>query len=89
MEYMAGYDPLLDTSFPVWGDINDDRVVDVIDVLKAVRAIHGEITLDDGEEARGNVAPLVNGTPQPPLLDAFDTGDLLLIMRKALDGSLY
>jgi hypothetical protein len=89
MEIAAGYDPLLDTSFPVWGDINDDHVVNVVDVLKAVRAINGEITLDDGELARGNVAPLVGGTPQPPLFDALDTGDLLLIMRKALDGSLY
>jgi hypothetical protein len=84
MENTAGYDPLDDTSFPVWGDINDDRVVDTADVLLATRAVLGLVTLTDAELARGNVAPLVNGTPQPPLVDVFDSADLLLIERKAL-----
>ena len=91
MELRAGYDPLVGTSFPVWGDINDDRVVNAADVLKAVRAISGEgPALDSAELARGNVAPLVGGVPNPPLTgDNFDTGDLLLIIRKASNGSLY
>ncbi|MGB7931251.1 MAG: hypothetical protein WCH04_03355 [Gammaproteobacteria bacterium] len=34
---------------------------------------------------RGNVAPLVNGTPQPAAVDdGVDLADLLLIERKAL-----
>ncbi|MDH3901255.1 MAG: thrombospondin type 3 repeat-containing protein [Gammaproteobacteria bacterium] len=89
MEDAAGYDPLLDTSFPVWGDIDDDRDVDAADVLLATGAVLGHITLDSGQLARGNVAPLVGGTPQPPLIDEFNTADVLLILRKALDATLY
>ena len=85
----AGYDPLLDTSFPVWGDIDDDRDVDAGDVLLATRAVLGHIALDSGQLARGNVAPLVGGTPRPPLIDEFNGADLLLIQRKALDATLY
>lgn len=89
MEVLAGYNPLLDTSFPVWGDINDDRVVDTADVLLATRAIQGAITLDSAELARGNVAPLVGGIPQSSPDDPFDSADLLLILRKAQDNSLF
>ena len=90
MEVEAGYDPLLATSYPVWGDINDDRVVDTVDVLLASRAVLGLVTLTNAELARGNVAPLVNGTPQPPAVDdGFDLADLLLIERKALGEVSY
>ena len=65
MEYTAGYNPLLATSYPVWGDINDDRVVDTADVLLASRAVLGLVALSDAELARGKVAPLVGGIPQP------------------------
>jgi hypothetical protein len=89
MEDTAGYDPLRASSFPVWGDIDDDRDVDTGDVLLATRAVLGHVTLDSGQLARGNVAPLVAGTPQPPLSDAFNGADLLLILRKAQDPTLY
>jgi hypothetical protein len=89
MEGTAGDDPLLATSFPVWGDIDDDRDVDSADVLLASRAVLDHVTLDSGQLARGNVAPLVGGTPQPPLVDEFIGTDLLLIQRKALDATLY
>jgi Subtilase family/Bacterial TSP3 repeat len=90
MEVEAGYDPLLATSYPVWGDINDDRVVDTVDALLASRAVLGLVTLTNAELARGNVAPLVNGTPQPPAVDdGFDLADLLLIERKALGVVSY
>ncbi len=89
MEDAAGYDPLLDTSFPVWGDIDDDRDVDAGDILLATGAVLGHITLDSAQLARGNVAPLVGGTPQPPLVDVFNSADVLLILRKALDATLY
>jgi hypothetical protein len=89
MEDAAGYDPLLAASFPVWGDINDDRAVDIADVLLATGAVLGHITLNSGQLARGNVAPLVGGTPQPPLVDEFNSADVLLIQRKVLDATLY
>jgi hypothetical protein len=84
MEFAAGYDPLSAASFPVWGDINDDRVVDTADVLLASRAVMGLVTLTDAERTRGKVAPLVNGAPQPAANDPLTAADLLLIERKAL-----
>jgi len=84
MEDTAGYNPLLATSYPVWGDINDDRVVDTADVLLASRAVLGLAPLSGPEMARGKVAPLVNGTPQPVANDPLNAADLLLIERKAL-----
>jgi subtilisin family serine protease len=87
MENAAGYDPLDVADFPVWGDINDDRVVDTVDVLLATRAAVGLDMLDSSALARGNVAPLLAGTPNPPLIDEFNLADLLLITGKAL-GSI-
>ena len=83
-EVLAGSDPLDNTSYPVWGDIDGDGDVDTADVLLATRAATGVITLDDGQLARGNVAPLVNGVPQTLPGDPFNAADLLLITRKAL-----
>jgi hypothetical protein len=84
MEIAAGYDPRDAASFPVWGDINDDRVVDAVDVLLASRAVLGLASLSEAERTRGKVAPLVNGTPHPTGNDPLDAADLLLIERKAL-----
>ena len=89
MELAAGYDPRLDTSFPVWGDINDDREVNALDVLLALRAVEGSLSLMPDQLARGNVAPLVGGSPQPPLVDAFNSADLLLIQLKASGALSY
>ena len=41
--------------FPVWGDINNDAIVDV---LMATRAALGMITFTEGQLARCNVADL-------------------------------
>jgi hypothetical protein len=84
MEYRAGYDPLSAASFPVWGDINDDRRVDTADVLLASRDALGLVTLSDAERARGKVAPLVNGKPGPVGSGPLSAADVLLIERKAL-----
>jgi hypothetical protein len=89
MEHTAGYDPLLDTSSPVWGDINNDRVVDTADVLLASRTVLGLVTLTDAELARGKVAPLVGGIPQPLDNTPLNAADLLLIERKAMGGVSY
>ena len=50
---------------PVWGDINGDLDVNAIDVLLATQEVTGVTTLNLEQRARGNVAPLVNGIPQP------------------------
>jgi hypothetical protein len=53
MEVAAGYDPRNPASFPVWGDINDDRVIDAVDVLLAARAVLGLASLSEAERTRG------------------------------------
>jgi hypothetical protein len=88
-EAAAGYDPKSRTDFPVWGDINDDREVNTADMLLANRAVLGLVTLETDQLARGNVAPLVNGVPDSPPDDAFNTADLLLIIRKAVHAATY
>jgi hypothetical protein len=75
---------LLATSYPVWGDINDDRAVDTADVLRASRAVLGLAPLSGPEMARGKVAPLIGGSPQPADNVPLNAADLLLIERKAL-----
>ena len=88
-EVAADYDPLSETDFPVWGDINNDRTVNVADVLLANRAVLGLITLDTYQLARGNVAPLVDGMPDTAPDDEFTIADLLLITRKAIHAVTY
>jgi hypothetical protein len=89
MENTAGYSPLLATSYPVWGDINDDRVVDTADVLRASHAVLGLMSLSMPELARGKVAPLVGGSPHPADNAPLNAADLLLIERKALGVVSY
>jgi hypothetical protein len=88
-EVAANYDPLSQTNFPVWGDINNDRVVNAADVLIANRAVLGLVTLTSDQLARGNVAPLVNGVPATAPADVFTIADLLLITRKAVHAVTY
>lgn len=82
-ELLAGYDPLVDTDYPVWGDIDDNGIVNAADVLLATRAALGLISLDDAQLARGNVAPLVGGVPDASPDDVFTVADLMLITGKA------
>lgn len=67
------------------GDINLDCVVNTVDVLWAQQAVLGDRKLLTEELIQGDMAPLVDGTPQQN--GRIDTGDVLLITRIAL-GSL-
>jgi hypothetical protein len=69
-------------SNPPDGDINDDGLVNVVDILLAQRALLGEITLTTDQMVHADVAPLQNGIPAPD--GQFDLGDLLAIERKVL-----
>ncbi len=84
IEVSLGNDPLDPVDSPVWGDLNNDATVDVVDVLLAARAVQGAIVLTAEQEAIGRVAPLVNGQPQPPAGGVFGVADWLLIQRKAV-----
>jgi len=82
-EVLAGYDPLDNADCPIWGDIDNNRIVNAADVLLATRAALGMITLDSAQLARGNVAPLVGGIPDARPDDDVTVADLLLISGKA------
>jgi subtilisin family serine protease len=82
-ESQAGTNPLNETDVPVWGDIDNNGVVNAADVLIASRAALGLVTLTNEQLARGNVAPLVGGKPASAPDDEFNVADLLLITGKA------
>ena len=82
-ESLAGTNPLDADSTFVWGDINNNGVVNAADVLLATRAALGTLTLDSAQLARGNVAPLIGGQPASTPDDDFNVADLLLITGKA------
>jgi hypothetical protein len=82
-ELLAGTNPLDEMSVLVWGDIDNNGVVNAADVLIASRAALGLVTLTSEQLARGNVAPLVGGVPASAPGDEFNVADLLLITGKA------
>lgn len=82
-ELAAGTNPTDPADFIVLGDINDDGIVNVVDVLLGQRIVQGLLPPATGNQLqRGDVAPLVNSVPTPN--GVFDTADLLIIQRKAL-----
>ena len=64
----------------ILGDLNEDGLVDIRDALAALRISLGMDPTSDQALAHGDVAPLVNGVPQPD--GVIDSGDVLLILRK-------
>ncbi|HYQ71452.1 MAG TPA: thrombospondin type 3 repeat-containing protein [Gammaproteobacteria bacterium] len=80
-EVVLGTDPLRAASYPHNGDINDDGLVNIVDVLIAERALTGQLPpLSAPQMARADVAPLQAGLPEPD--GKFNPGDLLVILRK-------
>ncbi|MCW9014344.1 MAG: thrombospondin type 3 repeat-containing protein [Gammaproteobacteria bacterium] len=82
-EVAAGSDPLDLNSVPVSpdGDINNDGIVNVVDILIAQQILGGQLTPTSEQLAHGDVAPLISGVPTPD--GQFNVGDLVVIMRKA------
>ena len=83
-EVAAGSDPLDDTSMPVpGGDANGDGLVDVRDLLRVMQTLNGQYPNPIQEELdRWDVAPLVNGVPEPDQKN--NLGDYLILQRKVL-----
>ncbi|MGD8631912.1 MAG: hypothetical protein PVG72_14445, partial [Gammaproteobacteria bacterium] len=82
-EVALGTDPLRAASYPHNGDINDDGMVNIVDVLMAEQVLTGQAPpLSIPQMNRADVAPLLAGLPDPD--GDFNTGDLLVILRKAL-----
>jgi len=83
-EIAAGTNPLDNTSHPIVanGDVNGDGQVDVGDLLLAMRILTGQYIPSQEEQARWDVAPLVNGMPAPDGQN--NSGDYLILQRKVL-----
>ena len=84
-EILAGSNPLDDTSTPLnvaSGDINQDGQVDIKDLLLALRILNGQYMPTQQEQDRWDVAPLVNGVPEPDQEN--NLGDYLILQRKVL-----
>ncbi len=83
LEIITATNPLDPADHPVFGDLNNDGLVNISDVLIGNRIILGNLPLPTGATfVRGDVAPLVNGVIAPDGI--FSLGDVLLIMRKSL-----
>ncbi|HJV35382.1 MBG domain-containing protein, partial [Geomonas sp.] len=65
-----------------WGDLNGDGRVDLTDAMLALRLSIGLDPLTVDALARADVAPLVNGVPQPDGM--LDVGDVVVILRKVV-----
>jgi len=64
------------------GDVTEDGTVDIRDYLLGLRALQDMEILTDGQTRHGDVAPLVNNSPDPN--GVFDLGDLQVMLRIVL-----
>jgi subtilisin family serine protease len=87
MEVAAGTDPLDSTDAPVWGDADDNGVVNAADLLLATRALLGLVTLTTAEMARLDIAPVIAGSPAPD--GQITAGDLLVVQQILLGLASY
>ena len=64
------------------GDVDGDGLVDVADLLIAMQILNGQYMPTQAEQNRWDVAPLVNGAPQP---DGQNTlGDYVVLQQKII-----
>jgi large repetitive protein len=66
----------------VWGDLDGDGLVDIRDAQAALKVSLGMAPAGAAALAHGDVAPLVDGVPQPD--GRIDAGDVLVILRKVV-----
>ena len=67
---------------PLYGDLNDDGVVDVADALRTLQIAVGLVTPTPLDWARGDIAPLVDGKPAHK--GNIDVGDALVVLERAV-----
>jgi len=65
------------------GDVTEDGMVDIRDYLLGLRALQDKVTLTNDQISHGDVAPMVNNSPDPD--GVFDLGDLQVILRIVLN----
>ena len=71
----------------MWGDADDNGVVNAADIILLMRAVLGLNTLQDDQKARVDIAPVVAGVPAPD--NKVTLGDLLVVERILLDQASY
>jgi ELWxxDGT repeat protein len=64
------------------GDVNDDGKTDIGDALRVLRIAVGLVSPNASDLLHGDVAPYMNGRPEPDR--ALDIGDALIILRSAV-----
>ena len=64
------------------GDLNNDGVINIADVWVGIRILTGKTALTQEHLLKGDVAPLVGGSPAPDGI--FNVGDVLVIQKKLL-----
>ncbi|MGD8873732.1 MAG: S8 family serine peptidase, partial [Gammaproteobacteria bacterium] len=74
-EVLAGTDPNDAASFPGNGDLTEDGVVDIRDILRGLQHLQGLAGLTSSQQSHGDVTQ--DGT--------FNTGDMVVIQRMVLD----
>lgn len=63
-------------------DLYENSEVDVRDLLLAMQILNGQYIPTQEEQGRWDVAPLVNGVPEPNQQN--NMGDYLILQRKVL-----
>jgi hypothetical protein len=87
MELAAGHNPLLGSDSPVWGDTDDNGVVNAADVMLLTRAVLGLTALADDQKARVDIAPVIAGTPTPN--NQVTLGDVVVVEQILLGLASY
>jgi subtilisin family serine protease len=87
MELAAGHDPLFAGDAPLWGDADDNGVVNAADMLLLTRAVLGLTMLDDEQKARVDIAPVIAGVPAPD--KQLTAGDLVVVEQILLGQASY
>jgi subtilisin family serine protease len=87
MQVAAGHDPLSGSDAPVWGDVDDNGVVNAGDLVLLTRAVQGLTTLADDQKARVDIAPVIAGTPTPDM--QVTVGDLVVVEQILLGVASY
>jgi hypothetical protein len=87
MEITAGHDPLDGADAPVWGDADDNGVVNVADIVRLTRAVLGLEELADDAKARVDIAPVIGGIPAPD--NQLTAGDLVVVEQILLGLVTY
>ena len=70
----------------IWGDVNGDGCLDILDIIMIVDHIVGRDSLETDEFERADIAPWIPGEPEPNPDDFVNVQDLSLLQNIILTG---